>query len=236
MSDTAEALAHVPFTRKLWLVVVLTCLILTFPIAMIILATGDVYRWRDHAWRPIGNGARYTYAGLLGLWLAAAVVRFALLPNDPTQVTRATQTKSEIPPGGGIKADDYAAAPDNSPNRSVPANQAEPQQKSLDVEVATQDTQYGEGLILTAGEPFTLERIVFNDRSEEKNCDLPQYGLSAESTDTSNRGASMQSVYGTQLPKELKTGDQVIFYSGCGRVMKFDLYTDRGVFQFKPDR
>lgn len=232
MSDTTAAVTHVPLMRKLWFVVTLTCLILAFPVALIILATGDVYRWRDHGWHPISKGARYTYAALLGLWLAAAVVRFALLHNNPAQVASPNQ-QTEIPAGGGVKADDYAAAPDNTPRSATTAAK---QQKSLDVEVATQNTQYGEGLILTAGEPFTLQRIVFNDRAEEKNCDLPKYGLSAESTDTSNQGASMQSVYGSQLPKELKTGDQVLFYSGCGRVVKFDLYTDRGVFQFKPDR
>lgn len=63
-----------PFYRRLWFVVLLTVLILTFPIALLILLTGPVYRKADGTRVPIRNRTRYIYAGALGVWLAAAVI------------------------------------------------------------------------------------------------------------------------------------------------------------------
>jgi hypothetical protein len=67
--------------RRLWLVVTLTCLLITFPVALIILATGNVYRKVDGGWRPIRRGPRVVYASILALWLAAIVVRAVVSPD-----------------------------------------------------------------------------------------------------------------------------------------------------------
>jgi Short C-terminal domain len=61
------ATVHAPFYRRLWFVVLLTCLILTFPIALIILLTGEVYKKVRGTRKPISNKARYIYASILGL-------------------------------------------------------------------------------------------------------------------------------------------------------------------------
>ena len=71
---------HVRFYRRLWVVVLLTCLIFTFPIAMIILLTGNVYRRKEGAFQPIGKTARLIYGGILALWIAALVVRAIIDP------------------------------------------------------------------------------------------------------------------------------------------------------------
>jgi hypothetical protein len=71
----ASVIEDIRFYRRLWVVVLLTCLLITFPLAMIILLTGDVYRWKEHAFHPIGKSSRYVYGGLLALWLAAVVAR-----------------------------------------------------------------------------------------------------------------------------------------------------------------
>ncbi|MDB5822126.1 MAG: hypothetical protein JWR21_830 [Herminiimonas sp.] len=68
--------------RRLWLVVTLTCLLITFPVALIILATGNVYRKVDGGWRPIRRGPRLFYASILALWLAAIVGRAVMSPDS----------------------------------------------------------------------------------------------------------------------------------------------------------
>ena len=76
MNDTIQITP--PILRRLWLVITLTCLIFTFPIALLILLTGKVYRWRDTGWAPISDKARWIYAGALGFWLLAAIANFAI--------------------------------------------------------------------------------------------------------------------------------------------------------------
>lgn len=74
--------AKVPFYRKLWFVVFLTCILLTFPIAFLILATGEVYKKASDGTRiPIKKSTRYIYAGLLALWFTALVIRSSVDPN-----------------------------------------------------------------------------------------------------------------------------------------------------------
>lgn len=80
MSDEVQPLPSAPILRRLWVVVLLTCLLVTFPLAMILLLTGDVYRWKDHGFRPIGKGARFVYGGLLALWQVALVAKAVLSP------------------------------------------------------------------------------------------------------------------------------------------------------------
>jgi hypothetical protein len=84
MSDI-QPIPHAPVLRRLWVVVLLTCLLITFPIAMIVLLTGDVYRWRQGSFRPIGNSARYIYGGLLILWLVAVVAKSVMSPDTVGQ-------------------------------------------------------------------------------------------------------------------------------------------------------
>ena len=184
--------------------------------------------------KPIYKKVWFWGLGILIVLTAIGIIRGPGSQEINRQQVNGISTNT--PPGGGVKADDYSAEPDKQATNTASANESVKQQENLDLEISTENTQYGQALILAAGEPFTLQRIVFNGRAEEKNCDLPKYGLSAESTDTSNEGASIQSVYGTQLPKQLKTGDRAVFFSGCGQVMKFDLYTDRGVFNYTPHR
>jgi len=113
MTDPISQLSSVPFLRKLWVVVLLTCLLITFPVAMVILLSGPVYRWRDHGWRPISNGARYTYGGLLALWLVAATARAVLQPGGisgewarsaPTESSPATAASGPATPAGTSEA------------------------------------------------------------------------------------------------------------------------------------
>lgn len=122
--------ASVPVMRRLWLLVLLTCLILTFPLALLILASGPVYRWREGGWTPISNTNRLIYAGVLGVWLLAALGNAVLAPTPLKEewaksagtAKPAEQTAdASPPPGGGVKADDYQIEPDES---SAPAKQA----------------------------------------------------------------------------------------------------------------
>ena len=129
MTDVRTTLT-VPVLRRLWLVVLLTCLILTFPLALLILASGPVYRWREGGWTPISNTSRLIYAGALGLWLLAALGNAVLSPTTLKEewaksagtAKPADQTADTAPPpGGGVKADNYQIEPDES---SAPAKQA----------------------------------------------------------------------------------------------------------------
>lgn len=73
--------ANPPVYRRLWLVVTMTALLLTFPLALLVLVTGQVYRRRDGEWQAISGTARTVYAGALGLWLISAGIYGALHPN-----------------------------------------------------------------------------------------------------------------------------------------------------------
>lgn len=76
----------VPLYRRLWFVVTLTCLIVTFPVSLLILVTGDVYKKsKSEGLQPISTRARYVYAGALVLWILALVIRAALNPQSAEQ-------------------------------------------------------------------------------------------------------------------------------------------------------
>jgi hypothetical protein len=94
-----------PLLRRLWLVIALTCLIFTFPIALLILLTGKVYRWRETGWAPISDKARWIYAGALGLWLFAAIANFAMSGKSGQETWKenqvvTSQSRSEALSGG----------------------------------------------------------------------------------------------------------------------------------------
>jgi len=76
----------VPLYRRLWFVVMLTCLIITFPLSLLILVTGNVYKnSKSEDLRPITARARYVYAGVLVLWIIALVIRASLNPQSTEQ-------------------------------------------------------------------------------------------------------------------------------------------------------
>jgi uncharacterized protein YecT (DUF1311 family) len=87
--------APVKSYRRLWLVVLLTCLIITSPIAFLILITGDVYRRnRDLSFRPMKRSNRFIYAGALVVWFLAAGANAIIHPGVLNEEIAATNTKS----------------------------------------------------------------------------------------------------------------------------------------------
>lgn len=70
-----------PLFRRLWVVVLLTCLLITMPVALVILLTGQVYRRIPDGYVPVGKGAHRLYAGFLVLWLVLATLRVLLQPG-----------------------------------------------------------------------------------------------------------------------------------------------------------
>ena len=116
----------VPVLRRLWLTVCLTLSILGFPLALLILASGPVYRWRENGWTPISNTSRLIYTGALGVWLLAAIGNAIMSPTTLKEewaksAGTAQPADASPPPGGGVKADDYQIEPNES---SAPAKQA----------------------------------------------------------------------------------------------------------------
>lgn len=167
-----------------------------------------------------------------GIFALAVLAKVILMPSSVSQdwaktanpdqkaAAPAKPPQSEAPSGGAVKGDNYEDAPAEPAKGGVP-----------DIKVTTQETQYGPALVLTSNDdtPFTMQRVVFNGRENEKFCDLPKYQLDVHSTDMSNEAASMQSAYGSQLPVTMKRGDRAVFFSACGAPTRLDIYTDRGV-------
>ena len=113
--------APVPLVRRLWFVVLLTCLLITFPVALIILASGPIYKKGENGPEPISRGARLTYAALLALWLVALVAKAIIHPGD----WGTDGSKGQSPPPQTTAQANGTAAP-NAPNAptaaTVPAN------------------------------------------------------------------------------------------------------------------
>ncbi len=82
LMGATEALKAPPLLRRLWLVVTLTVLVIGFPLALAVLASGEVYRRVDGGYRPISKGARLTYTGFLALWLVAVLAKAIFHPGD----------------------------------------------------------------------------------------------------------------------------------------------------------
>jgi hypothetical protein len=106
--------ARIPFYRRLWVVVLLTCLVITFWISLLILATGEVYRKSNGVRVPIRRGTRLVYASLLGLWLAGLVIKTAM---DPGSVTREWDQSAINYKQAGV------VAPPAATSQSTPATQ-----------------------------------------------------------------------------------------------------------------
>jgi hypothetical protein len=87
--------APVKSYRRLWLVVLLTCGIITSPLAFLILITGDVYmRNKDLSFRPLKNSTRYIYAGALVVWFVVAIANAIIHPGVLKEEITATNPKS----------------------------------------------------------------------------------------------------------------------------------------------
>jgi len=225
-----SAVQAAPLYRRLWAVVVLTCLLITFPIAMIILFTGEVYRRKEGVLSPISRSGRHVYAGLLALWLAALVGRAVILEKGGPTAQPATASS-------GPQADQVTASPPAQPDASstsTPESQSE-NNEGPTMRVSVDASAYGQKLVLLANDDnaFTIQRVVFNGRENETGCDLPKHAGDPQSTDLSNPGASMQTLTGTQLPARVRRGDEASFLSGCGAILSVDIYTDRGTSHLK---
>lgn len=84
-----------PFYRRLWFVVLLTCLLVTFPIALIILLTGDVFKRASGALIPIKRTTRRIYAGALVLWLGALIIQAYLHPTSISEAWKASADRDQ---------------------------------------------------------------------------------------------------------------------------------------------
>lgn len=81
MSDLPPVPVRAPFFRRLWVVILMTCLLIPMPIAMILILSGPIYRRKVDGWQPISNRARYIYGGILVLWLVVATLKAFLQPG-----------------------------------------------------------------------------------------------------------------------------------------------------------
>lgn len=111
--------------RRLWLVVLLTCLLLTFPVALAILASGPVYKKVGDGYAPITKGTRFTYAGFLALWLVALAAKAVIhsgepQPSAPT-IAVASSPEGNIPASAGPTEGQTPAAPAAASAVPVPA-------------------------------------------------------------------------------------------------------------------
>jgi hypothetical protein len=215
MTDNIQIAEAVPFYRRLWFVVLLTFLL--FPVSLIILVTGNVYRRKDGTRHPIGKGFRYAYAGFLALWLGAIVLSVFAGSKSPGQHW------------AGSANPDVAASNSSAPNSSDTSApvQAPAAEDSPNMKVTVEPTEHAP-LAKVIGDDdaaFTIQRVVINGRENEESCDLPKFTVSG----------SMQGTYGTGLPVTLKRGDVAQFFSQCGDVLSIDVYTDRGHAQYKFD-
>lgn len=105
VSPTAPAL------RRLWVVVLFNCLLITFPVALAILASGPVYKRTEGGFRAITGGARWTWAGFLALWLVALVAKAAIHPGDWQTVATAPTPAASTGKSPAAKATTEPSAP-----------------------------------------------------------------------------------------------------------------------------
>jgi uncharacterized protein YecT (DUF1311 family) len=128
-----------PSVRRLNVVVVLTVLLVTMPIVLLILATGNAYKKVEGRWQPIFPGARTTYAGILVVWLAGAFVYSALFPEPGiTRPAKNSQPGSPSAPvaspanpsGGNVSQASHAnqadASAPPSDNAQAPGRNSDP--------------------------------------------------------------------------------------------------------------
>jgi hypothetical protein len=237
MSDQLPIVPSVPFYRRLWFVVLLTVLLFTFPVAMVLLLTGNVYRRKEGVLIPIGNGTRYVYGGLLALWLAALVSRAAIFPEavkhdmdqavapSPTTTSASSQSTTANAPTTPAPANDHSV---QAPEQSGPTSQ----DSSPDMNISLSPPDHGgEKVTITADDdkPFVIQRVVFNDRNNEPDCDF-------RPIQDSNQEQTLALSMSTKLPTPaLERGQYASFVSICGETLRVTVYTNRGVAHYKMD-
>jgi hypothetical protein len=226
LSGASLATPSVPFYRRLWLVVTLTCLIIPFWVALLILITGQVYkRAKDRSLVPIKGSSRFIYAGLLTLWLAAIIGKAIIDPISWQQEWRNNAPRSS--------SQSSNVSPTDSVAPSTTASSTNSEDSSPNIQISEGETQDGQTtLTITADDdnPFTIERLVYNDRAGEKPCYLPKFGA-VEGDE--NDGTNAPPTYGKRLPNTMKRGDQAMFFPRCGATMTVTVYTDRGSARYK---
>jgi len=236
LATSASIPSHVPFYRRLWVVVTLTCLILTFWVSLIILATGDVYRRaKGGSLTPIKRTTRRVYAGLLALWVIGLVVKAVIDPSSLNQEwansAPAQSTAESASPNKQVSVASRApaVAPPQSPAivpAPAPIPPPGPTAGAPNMQVQSSQTAIGKVMTVTGDDDsaFTIQRVIINGRQNEKGCDFPKFA--PEENDMDYQGA-------TPLPATLKRGEQAAFGTGCGEILSVDIYTDRGTSQFK---
>jgi len=95
------------------MIILLTCLLFTFPIAMILLFTGDIYRKKNGGWQPIKTSSRMVYGSLLALWLVALVAK---------QIVSPTTLKEEIANNQVVESQSRAETGDAGQPPEAPTN------------------------------------------------------------------------------------------------------------------
>lgn len=216
-----------PLLRRLWLVITLTCLIFTFPIALLILLTGKVYRWRDTGWAPISDRARWIYAGVLGLWLFAAIANLAISGKSAQETLRENQVNTSQSRNSSSEVPASQASP-TAPQQSEAKHGPSPDM-SIEIRMSNGD------IVITADddEPFIIERVVLNNRDGDKLCDFGPIEITDDMTNEQKFLASLR----TELPtKELRRGDSIMFGSTCGRTLRVTIRTNRGVRDYRIER
>jgi hypothetical protein len=232
LNETASV--HAPWYRRLWFVVLLTCLVLTFPIALIILVTGDVYKKADGVRVPIGNKTRYIYASILGLWLAAAIIRSIMYPDDWT--TASNQKAPVASPSQSASSESPATNPAPPPRPQSANNSNQPQQAAngpgMTVEMAPTEAPK---MIVTGDDdqPFTITRIIYNGRASQTGCDYPDFEPKLPQAYQALQDVVPES---QRTPaKTLRRGEQAVYYPSCGKILSVEIQTDRGTSQYKFD-
>jgi len=113
---TGSTANRVPFYRRLWVVVTLTCLLLTSWLSLIVLVTGDVYkRAKDGSLIPIKPRTRHIYAGFLTLWFIAAIINAIIHPDvlkEDIAGRASTQASSGAPQAAVPSSSQASNAPD----------------------------------------------------------------------------------------------------------------------------
>jgi hypothetical protein len=140
----------------------------------------------------------------------------------------------------GDGPDDPASSVVSSDCKAIAAPQNSPANDSNSTDTAQianmKAAVGGNGAMLSVtgddDQPFTIQRIVFNGRPNEKGCDLPDSPVDPSQMANTAEG-ELQALAGSKLPVSLKRGDTAAFFSVCGSaILSADIYTDRGAAHF----
>jgi hypothetical protein len=166
------------------------------PLWLILMWTGPSYYRKAGVYKKFGILAKVLLS-IVGILL----IVLALGQMAPEE----TNTPSRM--GGGtpntVPAPDTAVAPPSMQVEAVPG------EITLDLSVTSDDDK-----------PFTVQRVVVNDRVTEEGCD----------------STKMTGSIPLFAPARLKRGDTAAFHTACGTtILSARVYTDRGTVAFKFD-